>query len=181
MTFHWSLSDSKSPKVSRALLSFLINLYNAVVCIKSILPLISNSSSLFSRPLRIVPSMPTTIGITITFMFYGLFSFLARLKYLSIFCFLLIIITVIDSGSYFLLIFYWLIDFNIIRICLWVFYTSCLGNHIHCTFIFIFFVYLFLKCFCTQLYGFKYSYLIQIICTLLYDFKYSYLIQIICT
>ena len=49
-----------------------------------ILPLISNSSSLFSRPLRTVASTPTTIGITITFIFHSLFSSLARSKYLSI-------------------------------------------------------------------------------------------------
>ena len=32
MVFHWSLSDSKSPQISRTLLSILAVLNNAVVC-----------------------------------------------------------------------------------------------------------------------------------------------------
>ena len=44
MVFHWSLSDSKSPQVSRTLLSILAVLNNAVVWMVSTRPLISKSS-----------------------------------------------------------------------------------------------------------------------------------------
>ena len=43
----WSLSGSKSPKVSRTLLSILADLNNAVISMVLILPLISSSVSLF--------------------------------------------------------------------------------------------------------------------------------------
>ena len=55
----------------------------------SILPLISNSSSLFSKPLGTVPSAPTANGITIILIFHSFFCSLAKSKYLSIFYFLL--------------------------------------------------------------------------------------------
>ena len=45
MVFHWSLGKSKSPQVSRTLLSIVANLGNVVVRMVLILPLISNSSS----------------------------------------------------------------------------------------------------------------------------------------
>ena len=35
MVFHWSVSDSKSPKASRTLLCILSDLNNAVVCMVS--------------------------------------------------------------------------------------------------------------------------------------------------
>ena len=41
--FYWSLSDSKSPHISRTLLSILADLNNKVVRIVSVRPLISNS------------------------------------------------------------------------------------------------------------------------------------------
>ena len=46
MVFYWSLSDSKSPQVSRTFLSILADLITAVVWMVSILPLIFNSSSI---------------------------------------------------------------------------------------------------------------------------------------
>ena len=64
MVFQWSLSDSKSPQVSRTRLSILAVLNN---------PPTSKSSSPFSNPLVIVPNAPITIGIIVTFMFYSLF------------------------------------------------------------------------------------------------------------
>ena len=45
MDFHWSLSDSKSPQVSRTLLSILAVLNNALVWMVSSRPPISKSSS----------------------------------------------------------------------------------------------------------------------------------------
>ena len=50
MVFHWSLSDCKFPLVSMIPLGIFANLNNAVVWMVSILPLISNSSSLFFLP-----------------------------------------------------------------------------------------------------------------------------------
>ena len=48
MVFHWSLNDSKSPQISRTLLSILTNLNNAVVWMVFTCPLISKFSSLFT-------------------------------------------------------------------------------------------------------------------------------------
>ena len=69
MVSHWSLSDSKSPQVTRTLLSILSDLNNAVVLIVSTCPLISKSSSPCANLLVTVPRAPITIGMTITFMF----------------------------------------------------------------------------------------------------------------
>ena len=72
MTFHKSLSDSKSPKVSRTLLSILTDLNNAVVWMLSWRPLISESSSPCTNTLVTAPSAPIKIGITVTFMFHSI-------------------------------------------------------------------------------------------------------------
>ena len=85
MVFHWSLSDSKSPQVSRTLLSILAVLNNAVVWMVSTRPPTSKSSSPFSNSLVSVPKAPITIGIIVTFMFHSFFDFLARSRYLSFF------------------------------------------------------------------------------------------------
>ena len=85
MVFHWSLSDSKSPQVSRNLLNILAALNNVVVWMVSIRPPTSKSSSPFNNPLVIVPKAPITIGTIITFMFFSFFNPLARSRYLSFF------------------------------------------------------------------------------------------------
>ena len=85
MIFHWSLSDSKSPQVSRTLLSILAVLNNAVVWMVSTRPPTSKSFSPFSNPLVIVPNAPITISIIVTCMFYSFFNSLARSRYLSFF------------------------------------------------------------------------------------------------
>ena len=85
MVFHWSLSDSKSPQVSRTLLNILAVLNNAVVWMVSTRLLTSKSSSPFSNPLVTVPNSPITIGIIVTCMFHSFFNSLARSKYLSFF------------------------------------------------------------------------------------------------
>ena len=79
MFFHRNLNDYKSPQVSRTCHGILGVLNNAVIWMVSILPLISNSSSPFSEPLRTVQSAPTTIGIIVTLCFFSQ----ARSKYLS--------------------------------------------------------------------------------------------------
>ena len=55
MVFHWSLNDSKSPQVSRTLLSILVVINNAVVWKLSTRPPTSKSSRPFSNPLANVP------------------------------------------------------------------------------------------------------------------------------
>ena len=78
MVFLWSLRDSKSPQVTRTVLSIWADLNNAC-------SLISKSSSPFTKPLRIVPNTPIIFGITITFMFHCIFNSLEKSKYLSLF------------------------------------------------------------------------------------------------
>ena len=88
MVFHWSLRDSKFPKVSRALLRILANLKNTIVWIVSILPLLSNSLNLLSKILRTILSTPTTIEITVSATFYCCFLGLRQnpsIFYLSLF------------------------------------------------------------------------------------------------
>ena len=85
MVFHWNLSDSKSPQVSRILLSILAVLNNAVVWIVSTRPPTSKSTRPFNNPLVIVPKAPITIGTIVTFMFHSFFNSLARSRYLSFF------------------------------------------------------------------------------------------------
>ena len=71
MDFHQSVSDSKPPQISRTLLSILADLNNFVVWMVSTWPLVSKSSSLFIKPLAVVPSAPVIFGITVTCMFYS--------------------------------------------------------------------------------------------------------------
>ena len=85
MAFHWRLSDSKSPPVSRTLLSILAVINNAVVWLVSARPPASKSSSHFDSPLVTVPNVPITIGIIVIFMFHSFFNSLARWSYLSFF------------------------------------------------------------------------------------------------
>ena len=73
MVFHWRLSDSKSPQVSRTLLSILAVFNNAVVWMVFIQPPTSKSPRSFNNPLVTVPKVPITIGIIVTFMFHRVF------------------------------------------------------------------------------------------------------------
>ena len=83
MVFHWSLSDSKFPQVSRTLLSILAVLNNVVAWMVSTRPPTFMSSNLFYNPLVTVPKAPITIGITVTFLFHSFFNSLARSRFLS--------------------------------------------------------------------------------------------------
>ena len=65
MVLNWSVSDRKSPQVYRTLPSSEADLNNVVVWIVSAGPLSSNSFSLFTKPLGIVPGVPITLCITI--------------------------------------------------------------------------------------------------------------------
>ena len=85
MVFHGSLSDSKSPQVSRTRLRILAVLSSAVVWIVSTRAPTSKSFRPFNNPLVIVPNAPITIGTIVTFMFHSFFNSLARSRYLSFF------------------------------------------------------------------------------------------------
>ena len=85
MVFHWNLSDSKSPQVSRTHFRILAVLSNAVILIVSTCPPISKSSRPFNNPLVIVPKAPITIGTIAPFMFHSFFNSLARSRYLFFF------------------------------------------------------------------------------------------------
>ena len=85
MVYHWSLSNSKSPQVSRTLLSILAVLNNVVVWMVSTRPPTSKSSTPFRNPLVTVPNAPITIGIIVTCMFHSFFNSLARSRNLSFF------------------------------------------------------------------------------------------------
>ena len=95
MVFHWSLSDSKSPQVSRTLLSILAVFNNVVVWMVSTRPPTFKSSSPFSNPLVTVPNAPITISIIITFMFHSFFNSIARS---SIIIIIIIIIIILPKG-----------------------------------------------------------------------------------
>ena len=85
MIFHWSMSDSKAPQLSRTRLRILVVLNNVVIWIVSTRPPISKSSRPFNNPLVIVPNAPITIGPIITFMLHSFLNSLARSRYLSFF------------------------------------------------------------------------------------------------
>ena len=85
MAFHWSLSDSKSPQLSRTLLSILAVLSNAVIWIVSTHPPTSTSARPFNNTVVIVPKALITIGTVVTFMFSSFLNSLERSRYLSFF------------------------------------------------------------------------------------------------
>ena len=82
MVFHWILSDSKSPQVSRTLLSILAVLNDAVVWMVSTRPPISKSSSPYRNPLFTVPNASITTGIIVTCMFLSFFQFPSKVEIL---------------------------------------------------------------------------------------------------
>ena len=90
LVFHWKLSDSKSPQVSRTLLSILVDLNSTVIWIVSILPLISNSSSYLFKPIL--------IDITVSLIFHSFLNSLDRSKYLNRFS-LSFILSAWSSGT----------------------------------------------------------------------------------
>ena len=85
MVFHWSVSDSKSPQVSRTHLSILAVFNNAVVWIVSTRPPTSKSSSPFSNPLVTVSKAPIKVVQSSLSCSIVFFNSLARSRYLSFF------------------------------------------------------------------------------------------------
>ena len=67
MVFYWSLSDIKSPRVFRTLISILADYNNSEVLMVCNCPFISKPSSPFINPLLTVIREPIIIGINVTF------------------------------------------------------------------------------------------------------------------
>ena len=82
MVFYRSLSNSKSPQVSRTLLGILADINNTVVWRIPPRPLISKISSSCNNPLVTVPRAPVTIVIIVTFIFHSFFQFPSKLQVL---------------------------------------------------------------------------------------------------
>ena len=80
----WSQSDNKSPQVSKTILSILADINNIIHCMVSTRPLISKSSSCCTNLLVTVPSLLSTIGIIVIFMFQCFFSSLAKCFFSSL-------------------------------------------------------------------------------------------------
>ena len=99
MVFQWSLSDSKSPQVSRTRLRILAVLSNAVVWIVSTCPLTSKSFRPFNNPLVTVPNAPITIGTIVTFMFQSFFQFSSKVEVLILLFTFLQIYSVVRRDS----------------------------------------------------------------------------------
>ena len=101
MVFHWSFSDCKSPQISRTLLGIVADFVNTIVWMVSIRPPIYKSSISFSKLFGIIPSAPTTTGITVNLMFHSFLSFLTRSCYLFLFS-LSLIFTLSSAFNFFL-------------------------------------------------------------------------------
>ena len=90
MVFQRSLSDNKCPLVSRTLLGILADLNHAVFRIVLVFLLISNTSSLSSKPFGIDPSPPIKIGMTVILMFHGFCLVLWKVQSIYLFFSLLL-------------------------------------------------------------------------------------------
>ena len=99
MVFHWILSDSKSPQVSRTRLSILAVLSNAVIWILSTRPPTSKSSRPFNNRLVIVPKALIIIGTIVTFMFHSFFQFSNKVEVLILLFTFLQIYSVVPRDS----------------------------------------------------------------------------------
>ena len=100
MVFQWSLSDSKSPKVTRILLSILAVLNNVVVWMVSTRPPTSKSSSPFRNPLVTVPNAPTTIVKIVTCMFHSFFQFPSKVEVLILLFIFFQLYSVVSRDSF---------------------------------------------------------------------------------
>ena len=115
MVFHWSLSDRKSPHISRTLLNILAVFNNAVIWMVSTRPPNSKSPRSFDNHLVTVPKAPITIGTIVSFMFHiFFFNSLARPRYLSFFShsFIFILLSAWIAKSTILQILFLLVDYH---------------------------------------------------------------------
>ena len=103
MVFHRGLNDSKSPQISRTLLSVLADLNNIEVCMISSNPLIFKSSSPCTSPLV---TGWIIIGITVTFMCHSFFQFPSKVQVLTF------LFTFFSASSHF---FFFFVDYYSVR------------------------------------------------------------------
>ena len=90
MVFQWRLNDSKSPQVSRTLLSILAVFHHPVVWMVSTRLPSSKSSRPLNNPLVTGPKAPFIIGKLVTLMFHSFFQFSCNVEVLiSLFIFIL--------------------------------------------------------------------------------------------
>ena len=99
MVFHWSLSVSKSPQVSRTRLRVPAVLSNAVIWIVSTRPPTSKSSRPLNNPLDIAPKAPITIGTNCYFHVPQLFQFSSKVEVLILLFTFLQIYSVVRRDS----------------------------------------------------------------------------------
>ena len=134
MIFQWSLTDDKSPQISRTLFHILSDLNNAVVWIVSTRPVIFKSSRPCTNHLVTVPWIPITIGINVTFMFHCFFPSKAKSWYSFRFLLmskshrsLCVSFSRTDSGLCIYHLFVWL-NLNLLNNSLWITWPtqSCL-------------------------------------------------------
>ena len=81
IVFHWSLSDRKSPQISRTLLSILAALNNSEVWMISIRPLTSKSSSPFNNLLIVIIIIVITFSVFHISISWWFFTGLSDSKY----------------------------------------------------------------------------------------------------
>ena len=94
MILHWSLSDNKSPQVSRIFFSILAILNNTVVWMVSIRPLISKTPKPLSKPLKTVLCVPLATSWYLSLFFFEFHCVVRReskVHYLASTLFLLIV------------------------------------------------------------------------------------------
>ena len=70
VVFYWSLSERKSPRINRTLLSILAEFSNAVVWIVSMLPLIFNTSKLEKLLIYILLVINFSYSLVAPFLFF---------------------------------------------------------------------------------------------------------------
>ena len=87
--------ESEWQQVFRSHLSILSNSNSTVVKMVSILPLISSFNCLLSNPFGNVPRAPASVCVTITFMFYSLFT---SSKYNNYFSWCVFFTPILTSG-----------------------------------------------------------------------------------
>ena len=94
------LLESEWKQVSRTLLSIPADIHNAVVSMVSTCPLISQSFSPLTNTSGIIPSAPTTIGITVTFMYHSFWWFFTFLLFVSGFPVFFVLANILISSMY---------------------------------------------------------------------------------
>ena len=105
---HRSFRDINSTQISSTPPSILVNLNYELVRIVSILPPFSNCSKPLFSLLGTVPSVQTTIGITVTRIFLSCFSYLTMTKFCQVFYILWLVGTTNSTWRHLSFFFLWI-------------------------------------------------------------------------